>query len=72
MRHTLSFVIADGDFSLGRGATEFELHNKLSTYINEEVNSRLSGRDINFVITVETRRDHYLPETRTFEVNIFD
>lgn len=71
MKKIMSHTINDETFVQGQGFTEFELHNKINTVINDSLNQSLSGRDINLVITVETKRD-LTNKSREYVVMVLD
>lgn len=52
----MNISMTDDMFIQGQGFEEYDLHNRISEHIMREVNSRLSGRDFNFIVTVETKR----------------
>lgn len=68
---TFSLAVTDEMFMQGQGFGEFDVHHKINDMLMTEVRKRLKGRDFNFVITVETRRN-VSGRLREYEVTILE
>ena len=66
-----TLAVTDEMFIQGQGFGEFDVHHKINEMLMTEVRKRLKGRDINFVITVETKRNGP-GMLRTYEVTILE
>ena len=66
-----TLAVTDEMFIQGQGFKEFDLHHKINDMVMTEVRKRLKGRDINFVITVETKRN-ISGRLREYEVTILE
>ena len=68
---TFSLAVTDEMFMKEQGFGEFDVHHKINDMLMTEVRKRLKGRDFNFVITVEMRRN-VSGRLREYEVTILE
>lgn len=71
MSDTMHIVISDKEFVDGKGFTEYDVQQQIDQFILKSIRERLSGREFNFVVTVETKRHRDL-RGRIYEVSVID
>ena len=60
-------MVTNESFRDGKGFSEYLVHQKIDEFTGSLIRNQLKGRDINFVLTVETTKN---PDDRLYEVTL--